>query len=59
MIRYINTKTNFGVETVDQLDSNDSAKFKEFKTELRRLLNEYRLAGFNVYISQRCDKTWK
>ena len=53
MIRYINFKGNHGVETVDELDRNDFESYKDFKKELNRLLTEYRLAGMNVYISQR------
>lgn len=57
-MRYFNLKTNYGVETVDQLDRNDFNSYGEFKTELRRLLNEYRISGMYVYISQRCTKEW-
>jgi len=56
MIRYINLKTNQGVETVDQLDRQDFESYKAFKIELNRLLTEYRLSGMAVYISQRQAK---
>jgi hypothetical protein len=55
---YLNMKTNYGVETVDQLDRKDFKSYKEFRTELIRLRNEYHLAGMNVYISQRATKDW-
>ena len=58
-MKYINTRTCYGVETVDELNPKDFNNYKAFRTELIRLFNEYRLAGFNVYISQRCDKTWR
>ena len=56
MTRYINLKTNHGVETVDQLDRQDFSTYTEFKKELNRLLTEYRLSGMAVYISQRQSK---
>ena len=59
MIRYINTKQDNEVETIDQLDSNDFSSYRDFKKELLRLVNEYRLC-FNqlVYTSQRSTKAW-
>ena len=56
--RYLNMKTQYGVETVDQLTSVDFNSYKEFRIELRRLVSEYRLAGMNVYTSQRCAGNW-
>lgn len=56
---YINLKTNYGVETVDQLDPKDFDTKKEFRIELNRLINEYHIAGMNVYRSSRCDKMWR
>ena len=57
-MKYLNMKTDYGVETVDELDRKDFKTFREFRQELIRLINEYRIAGMNVYTSQRCDKTW-
>lgn len=59
MITYINTKNSYGVETIDELNSKDFNSPKEFKKELNRLLNEYRLIEPKVYSSQRADKDWK
>lgn len=59
MIKYINIKNVYGTETVDELNSSDFKNLKEFKKELKRLLKEYIMAGYNCYISQRCNKTWK
>ena len=57
-MKYLNIKTNLGVETVDQLDCKDFKTFKEFKIELKRLISEYHLANIPVYVSTRPDKTW-
>lgn len=58
-MRYLNLKTNYGVETVDQIDPKNFENRKSFRMELKRLVNEYHLCGMNVYLSQRCDKSWK
>lgn len=52
-------KTAYGVETVDEINSNDFETRREFVAELKRIFNEYQLAGMNVYTSQRCAKDWK
>lgn len=52
-------KTVYGTETVDQLDQKDFPSLKEFRAELIRLKSEYRLAGMNVYSSQRAAKDWR
>lgn len=56
---YFNIRTNYGVETVDELSLNDFNTPKEFSIEKRRLVDEYRLAGMAVYISSRCTRDWK
>lgn len=63
---YLNIKTSLGVETVDQLDRKDFKigfeGYREFKAELKRLKNEYRIASSyysSIYSSQRCTKYWK
>lgn len=58
-MKYFNIRTNYGVETVDELNRSDFKTYSEYKNELRRLLNEYRLSGMNVYLSQRCTNEWK
>lgn len=58
MIRYINMRSQYGVETVDELNSTDFESYKAFRVELRRLIGEYRLAGMDVYSSQRACKDW-
>ena len=56
---YLNTKSAYGVETVDQIDRSDFSTYKEYKDELKSMLSNYNLCGMNVYISQRCTKDWK
>ena len=50
---YLNLKTSYGTETVDQLDKKDFDTLRSFKTELKKLLNDYHMANINVYVSQR------
>jgi len=49
-MRYINIKTNYGVETVDE--------FETLK-EAIEMLREYNYGGGTYYISQRCTKDWR
>lgn len=58
MTRYFNINTNFGTETIDELSEKDFTNFKDFKKEVTRLKTEYRLAGTNVYTSQRSTRDW-
>ncbi len=58
-MRYFNLKTNQGTETVDQLEQKEFKTYKEYRKELNRLIQEYRLAGMNVYISSRSTKDWR
>ena len=58
-MKYFNIKTSQGVETVDELNPSDFNSYKEFRTELRRLVNEYKMCGMSVYISQRSTNDWK
>lgn len=55
---YLNFKGSYGIETVDELNRKDFATYKEFRVELSRLVSEYRMAGMDVYTSQRCTKDW-
>ena len=55
---YFNIKSNYGVETVDEICSTAFDSLRSFYKEVRRLRNEYHIAGMNVYTSQRSDKTW-
>lgn len=57
-MKYFNIKTTYGVETIDQLDTKDFNSYKDYIAELRRLKNEYKLVGMNVYLSQKATKEW-
>jgi len=59
---YLNIKTSEGVETIDELNDKDFNSYKDYKMELKRLLNEYRTASnfySGIYTSQRCTNEWK
>lgn len=58
-MKYLNLKTSQGVETVDEVNPKDFKNNKEFKKELKRLVNEYHLCNMPVYISNRATKDWK
>ena len=47
---YINIKTSYGTETVDEFES---------KKEAREMLFEYNYGGGTYYISTRCTRDWK
>jgi hypothetical protein len=55
---YFNIKTIYGVETLDQLNRKDFQTYSEYIIELKRLKNEYRMAGMDIYLSQRATKEW-
>jgi len=57
-MKYINIKSQYGTETIDQINRTDFNTYKEYKTELRNLITNYRLIGMNVYISQRACKDY-
>lgn len=56
---YLNMKSVYGIETVDQVCEEDFHTYKEFKKELRSMLENYHMAGMPVYSSQRCTNDWK
>lgn len=61
MKRYLNIKTNQGVETIDEINSKDFKTFKGFRIEKNKLIKEYKIASpyYNsIYYSQRCSKDW-
>jgi len=59
MRRYFNIKSVYGVETIDEINSKEFKTIGEFRAERKRLFKEYQLAGFDVYLSQRCNKSWR
>lgn len=56
---YINIKSAYGIETVDELQLSDFESRKELNKEAWRLVNEYRFSGTAVYTSRRCAKEWR
>lgn len=56
---YINIKSKFGVETIDEINESDFKTFKEYLAEKINVMKEYRMIYENVYFSQRCTKDWK
>lgn len=55
---YLNMRTSQGVETVDEFTRESEQSPKEFKQYIAKMITEYRLAGMNVYHSNRCAKEW-
>lgn len=62
MKTYFNVKTPQGVETIDEINSEDFKTLKEFRTERKRLMQEYKNASSfysGLYYSQRPTNDWK
>ena len=59
MKKYINTKFNNVVETIDQVDRADFNSYTDFRKEVKRLVSEYSMA-YNQYCysSKKSDKNW-
>jgi hypothetical protein len=55
---YLNTKTSQGVETIDEFTIEPQQSNKDFKKYIDKMINEYSIAGINVYKSSRCTKDW-
>jgi len=56
---YLNLKTCHGTETVDEISRRDFVTYREYRSEVRRLISEYHMAGMPVYSSSRCCRDWK
>ena len=56
MTKYINIKTSYGVETWETLQLSDYNSFREFRKEIKNIIQNYNLMGYNVYASQRKAK---
>ena len=58
---FLNTKTSYGVETVDSFTRGEDAPAttKEFRAYVREMIREYHLSGMPVYRSSRCTNEWK
>lgn len=59
MTIYLNWRTKNGVETVDEFTKEPGQSFREFRLYVREMINEYHIAGINVYRSSRCTNDWK
>lgn len=55
---YLNMRTSQGVETVDEFTREVNQSPKDFRVYVNKMIAEYRLAGMNVYRSNRCTKEW-
>lgn len=56
---YLNMKTNFGTETVDEFEREEGQTPKEFRQYVNQMVKEYHLSGMNVYKSSRCTNEWR
>lgn len=56
---YLNLKSSYGVETVDEFSREENQSPKEFRKYVSEMVREYQLAGMNVYKSSRCTNDWK
>ena len=59
MTTYLNMRTSYGVETVDEIKKSSFDSWSEFRAELSRLISEYNMCGMPVYASSRCTKEWR
>lgn len=56
---YLNLKSSYGTETVDEFSRVENQSPKEFRQYVNEMVREYHLAGMNVYKSSRCTNDWK
>ena len=58
---YLNMRTVYGVETVDQFTQGDDTpkEAKEFRKYVNEMVKNYRENNMQVYKSQRATKDWK
>lgn len=62
---YLNLRTSYGVETVDQIDLKDFSdddimdKYTAYRKAINELKLEYHIAGMPVYRSSRPASNWK
>lgn len=56
---YLNMRTSQGVETVDEFTQQPDQNWREFRKYVHKMVNEYQMAGMNVYRSSRCTKDWR
>jgi hypothetical protein len=56
MTRYLNIKTQHGVETWETVNREDFNSYKEFINEIISIKKNYSLMGYSLYTSQRASK---
>lgn len=56
---FLNMKTNFGTETVDEFTQEEGQTIKKFRLYVNQMVKEYHLTGQHVYKSSRCTNDWK
>lgn len=56
MVKYLNVKTKFGVETWEIVRREDFKTYKDFIGEIKNIKINYSLMGYNLYTSQRQAK---
>lgn len=56
---YLNMKTAYGVETVDEFTQEIGQSYWAFRKYVSSMVKEYHIAGMSVYRSQRCTNDWK
>lgn len=56
---YLNLKSNYGIETVDEFTREETQSPKEFRLYVNEMVREYHLAGQSVYKSSRSTKDWR
>jgi hypothetical protein len=53
MTKYLNIKTQYGVETWETVNREDFNSYREFTNEIKNIKQNYSLMGYNLYTSQR------
>ena len=56
---YLNTRTCYGVETLDEISRDDFNSYKDYAAYVRQQQAEHAMTGVSVYASRRCAKIWK
>jgi hypothetical protein len=56
MVKYLNIKTKFGVETWETVRREDFKTYTDFIGEIKNIKINYSLMGYNLYTSQRQAK---
>ena len=56
---YLNSRTNYGIETVDEFTQETGQLYSDFKKYVKKMVCEYRLSGMDVYCSSRATKEWR